>query len=107
MRLAGTIGMNILVIHYSPYCCKYNPIEHRMFAPITRSWSGAPLLSVEMARQRAASTKTSKGLKVYATINDKSYETKTPIEATFESDKQKYIIFDDCMPKWNYLVKAV
>lgn len=106
MRLARTIGMNILVIHYPPYCSKYNPIEHRMFAPITRSWSGAPLLSVEMARQRAASTKTSKGLKVYATINDKSYETKTPIEATFESDKQKYIIFDDCMPKWNYLVKA-
>ena len=92
MRLARTIGMNILVIHYPPYCSKYNPIEHRMFAPITRSWSGAPLLSVEMARQRAASTKTSKGLKVYATINDKSYETKTPIEATFESDKQKYII---------------
>lgn len=107
MRLPRTIGMNILVIHYPPYCSKYNPIEHRMFAPITRSWSGAPLLSVEMARQRAASTKTSKGLKVYATINDKSYETKTPIEATFESDKQKYIIFDDCMPKWNYLVKAV
>lgn len=59
MRLARTIGMNILVIHYPPYCSKYNPIEHRMFAPITRSWSGAPLLSVEMARQRAASTKTS------------------------------------------------
>ena len=107
MRLAKAIGMNILVIHYPPYCSKYNPIEHRMFAPITRSWSGAPLLSVEMARQRAASTKTSKGLKVYATINDKSYETKRPIESTFESDKQKYIIFDDCLPKWNYLVKAV
>ena len=34
--------MNILVIHYPPYCSKYNPIEHRMFAPITRSWSGVP-----------------------------------------------------------------
>ena len=107
MRLAKTIGMNILVIHYPPYCSKYNPIEHRMFAPITRSWSGAPLLSVEMARQRADSTKTSKELKVYAAINNKSYETKRPIESTFESDKQKYIIFDDCLPKWNYLVKAV
>lgn len=107
MRLDKTIGMNIFVIHYPPCCSKYNPIEHRMFAPITRSWSGAPLLSVEMARQRADSTKTSKGLKVYAAINNKSYETKRPIESTFESDKQNYIIFDDCLPKWNYLVKAV
>ena len=106
MKLAKTIQMNILVIHYPPYCSKYNPIEHRLFAPITRSWSGAPLLSVEMARQRAASTKTSKGMTVYATINNKSYETKRPIESTFESDKQKYIIFDDCLPKWNYLVMA-
>ena len=107
MRLAKVIGMNILVMHYPPYCSKYNPIEHRLFAPITRSWSGAPLLSLEMARQRAASTKTSKGLKVYANINSKSYETKRPIESTFEYDKQKYIIFDDCLPKWNYLVRAV
>ena len=83
MKLAKTIQMNILVIHYPPYCSKYNPIEHRLFAPITRSWSGAPLLSVEMARQRAASTKTSKGMNVYATINNKSYETKRPIESTF------------------------
>lgn len=107
MKLAKAIGMNILVIHYPPYCSKYNPIEHRMFAPLTRSWSGAPLLSVEMARQRAAATKTSKGLTVYANINNKSYETKRPVESTFESDKQKYIVFDDCLPKWNYLVKAV
>ena len=42
MRLAKAIGMNILVMHYPPYCSKYNPIEHRLFAPITRSWSGAP-----------------------------------------------------------------
>ena len=107
MKLAKAIGMNILVIHYPPYCSKYNPIEHRMFAPITRSWSGAPLLSAEMAKQRADTTKTSKGLTIYATINNKSYETKRPVESTFESDKQKYIVFDDCLPKWNYLVKAV
>ena len=83
MRLAKVIGMNILVVHYPPYCSKYNPIERRMFAPITRSWSGAPLLSVEMARKRASSTKTSKGLKVYATINSKSHETKRTIQSTF------------------------
>jgi len=107
MNLAKAIQMNILVIHYPPYCSKYNPIEHRLFAPISRSWNGAPLLSAEMARERAASTKTSKGLKVYADINNKTYKTNRPVNASFEADKQKYIIFDDCLPMWNYLVKTI
>lgn len=106
MKLANTLWMNILVLHYPPYCSKYNPIEHRMFAHITRSWSGAPLLSIEQACERAGSTKTSKGLTVYATINDKTYETNRPVEVTFESDKARQIIFDDNLPKWNYLIKA-
>ena len=107
IKLAKDIDMNILVIHYPPYCSKYNPIEHKMFAHITRSWSGAPLLSVEMARLRAEATKTRKGLKVYAAVSHKSYQTKRPIEDTYETDKQRHIIFDDCLPKWNYLVKVV
>lgn len=106
MRTAKKLKLNILVIHYPPYCSKYNPIEHKLFAHITRSWSGAPLLSVEQACKQAEETKTSKGLTVYATINPKTYETNRPVDSTFESDKSKLIVFDDKLPKWNYLVKA-
>lgn len=106
MRIAKKLGLNILVIHYPPYCSKYNPIEHRLFAQITRSWSGAPLLSVEQACMKASETKTNKGLTVYATINPKTYEIRRPVEPTYESDKSKMIVFDDKLPKWNYLVKA-
>lgn len=106
MKLAKVLWLNILVVHYPPYCSKYNPIEHRLFAHITRSWNGAPLLSVEQACKQASDTKTSKGLTVYATINPKTYETNRPVEPTFESDKSKMIVFDDKLPKWNYLVKA-
>lgn len=62
MDLASKLDMNLLVMHYPPYCSKYNPIEHRLFSQITRSWSGAPLLSIEDAARRAAETTTSKGL---------------------------------------------
>lgn len=106
MRTAKRLKLNFLVIHYPPYCSKYNPIEHRLFAHITRSWSGAPLLSVEHACKQAGETKTNKGLTVYATINSKTYEIKRSIEPTYESDKSKMIVFDDKLPKWNYLVKA-
>lgn len=37
MKLTSTISVNIIMFHYPPYCSKYNPIEHRMFDPISRS----------------------------------------------------------------------
>lgn len=92
MKLASTIGVNIIMVHYPPYCSKYNPIEHCMFGPISRSWSGAPLLSIENARTRAEATVTKKGLSIIATINQRTYETKSPIEESYESNKSKRII---------------
>lgn len=106
MKLASAIGVNIIMLHYPPYCSKYNPIEHCMFGPVSRSWSGAPLLSVENARARAEATVTKKGLSIIATINQRTYETKRPIEESYESEKSKRIVFDDELPKWNYLIRC-
>ncbi len=100
MKLASTIGVNIIMLHYPPYCSKYNPIEHCMFGPISRSWSGAPLMSIENARSRAEATTTQKGLSIIATINQRTYETKRPIEESYESEKSRRIVFDDELPKW-------
>ncbi len=66
MDLANRLNMRTLVMHYPPYCSKFNPIEHRLFSQITRSWNGAPLMSVEDAAEKAARTTTKTGLKVYA-----------------------------------------
>lgn len=105
MDLAQRIKMNILVCHYPPYCSKWNPIEHKLFAHISRSWCGTPLLNIEQARAKAQETKTTKGLIVYAEINDKQYKTKLPIKESYEQLKSKYCVFDNELPKWNYLVK--
>ncbi len=106
MSMASAIGINIIMLHYPPYCSKYNPIEHCMFGPISKSWNGAPLLSVEDARKRAESTVTKKGLSIIATINQRTYETKRPIKESYESEKSKRIVFDDELPKWNYLIRC-
>ncbi len=106
MRLSYRLGLNIIMLHYPPYCSKYNPIEHCVFGPITRSWSGAPLLTIEDAKVRAESTTTKKGLSIIATINQRTYETKRPIMETYESEKSRRIVFDDSLPKWNYLIKC-
>lgn len=47
MDLANELGIRLLVVHYPPYCSKFNPIEHRLFSQINRSLSGAPLLSLK------------------------------------------------------------
>jgi Rhodopirellula transposase. len=107
LKLASRLDMNLLVMHYPPYCSKYNPIEHRLFSQITRSWSGAPLLSVKDAADRAAATTTSKGLTVYVDINTKTYEIQRPIDESYEKDLKHRIIFQENLPKWNYLVKPV
>ena len=31
MQMAVTLGINIIMLNYPPYCSKYNPIEHCMF----------------------------------------------------------------------------
>ena len=85
MYLAARLDMNLLVMHYPPYCSKFNPIEHRLFSQISRSWSGAPLLSVENAAERAAGTTTKTGLTVYVDINNKTYDIKRQIDKSYES----------------------
>lgn len=61
LKLATSLELDIIIAHYPPYCSKYNPIEHKLFAHITRSWSGVPLLSAEYACRKANETTTSKG----------------------------------------------
>ena len=105
MDLASRLDMNLLVMHYPPYCSKFNPIEHKLFSQISRSWSGAPLLSVKNAAERAAATTTKTGLTVYVDINNKTYDIKRPIDESYERKCRRRIIPMENLPQWNYLVK--
>ena len=105
MDLASKLDMNLLVMHYPPYCSKYNPIEHRLFSQITRSWSGAPLLSLEDAARRAAEATTSKGLTVYVDINNKTYDMQRSIDESYDDTLTKRVVFQTVLSKWNHLVK--
>lgn len=107
MDLANRLNMRLLVMHYPPYCSKFNPIEHRLFSQITRSWNGAPLMSVEDAVERAARTTTKTGLKVYADINNKTYDIKRQVDESYEKRLSWQVVFSQTLPKWNYLIKPI
>lgn len=107
MDLANKLGIRLLVVHYPPYCSKFNPIEHRLFSQITRSWSGAPLMSLQNAAYRAAMTTTKNGLKVHVHINSKTYDIKRPIDESYQKRLARQVVFAQELGEWNYLVKPV
>jgi Rhodopirellula transposase DDE domain len=99
-KLANEIGIEIRIAHYPPYTSKYNPIEHKLFCHVTRACAGAVFTSIEVAKWFIDQTSTSKGLKVFTSINDKVY--KTARKATEDFRKNIPIVFDEYLGKWNY-----
>lgn len=98
--LADRTGLEIRIAHYPPYCSKYNPIEHRLFPHVTRACQGVILDTPQTAKHYMEKTTTNTGLKVVVRFLKKVYEAGRKCAELFK--KTMKIVFDDCLPKWNY-----
>ena len=103
-KLAKRLQMKILVAHYPCYCSKWNPIEHRLFCHVHRAWDGAIFHDIQIVKELTEETSTKTGLEVEVRINDKKYETGRKYDIDFKNNINEFIIFDDHIPKWNYLI---
>lgn len=103
IELAEKLKLEIRIAHYPPYCSKHNPIEHRLFAHVTRACQGVIFHSVEIAKQFMLKAKTTTGLKVTVDILTEIYQTGKKCTADFIQHMK--IICDEYLPKWNYRVK--
>src|SRR5712691_3854798 len=74
-RLAAETGLEITVCHYPPGTSKWNKVEHRLFAQITRNWRGRPLTSHQAVVELISATTTSTGLTVTAELDTSEYPT--------------------------------
>ncbi len=99
-HLAEQLGLEVRVAHYPPYCSKHNPIEHRLFAHVTRACQGVTFHTVEIARQFMAKAKTTTGLKVTAEVLGGVYVKGKKVAADFLANMR--IVFDAHLPRWNY-----
>nr|WP_232230057.1 ISAzo13 family transposase [Polaromonas glacialis] len=99
-HLADRLGLEIRIAHYPPYCSKHNPIEHRLFAHVTRACQGVTFHTVEIARQFMAKAKTAAGLKVTAEVLGGVYVKGKKVAADFLANMR--IVFDEHLPRWNY-----
>jgi hypothetical protein len=103
--LAQALQMDLLIMHYPPYCSKWNPIEHRLFCHISRQWSGQVLETVQTAQNLAAKTSTKTGLKIEVQVNDNNYLNKREVPIWFKDNINEFVTFDEKLPQWNYLIK--
>ena len=102
-QFADETGLEITVCHYPTGASKWNPIEHRVFGPITINWSGEPLTSLNSMLSLIRGTTTQTGLTVTAAQNTKTYPLHVKVSnAEFNSLNLHH---HEICPRWNYTIK--
>ncbi len=100
-QLCSDIGLEIRIAHYPPYCSKYNPIERRFFSQISHACRGMLFDSLATVVDLMRQTTTSTGLRATVNVIKRQYEANR--NATQEMKDNLKIVYDNIMPKWNYL----
>lgn len=102
VQLADALGLTITVCHYPTGTSKWNPIEHRLFSEISKTWAGCPLRSFALVRQYIGETTTQTGLRVQAHLVLTTYETGRKVSDE-ELATLKIHPHSIC-PQWNYTI---
>jgi len=102
--VADRYGLDVVVCHYPVGASKWNPVEHRLFGPISVNWSGEPLCTREIVLGFLRGTHTSTGLEVTAEWWDREYAKGRKVSNATMSQLQ--IDHADVCPQWNYTITA-
>jgi transposase len=100
--LATELQLVIQVCHFPPGTSKWNKIEHRLFAFISKNWRGKPLDSLATIVNLIARTTTDSGLYIETSIDDNIY-TKG-IEVTEKEMMALKIERNAFHGEWNYTI---
>lgn len=101
-QLADGLGLTVTVCHYPPGTSKWNPIEHRLFSEISKSWAGCPLRSFDLVLDYISDTKTQTGLTVQAHLVTALYPT--GVKVSDEVMESLNIHIHEVCPQWNYTI---
>jgi hypothetical protein len=99
-QVADRFGVSVTVCHYPTGASQWNPIEHRLFSEISKTWAGCPLRSFEVVVEYIQETRTATGLRVEAHLVPTVYPTgvKVPDEVMATLTIQAH----EVCPQWNY-----
>jgi hypothetical protein len=102
-QLCDRYGLAVTVCHYPTGCSKWNPIEHRLFGPISRNWAGRPLATWDTMLGYLRGTTTETGLTVSAALHAGIYQTGERV-ADAELASLNLTRHAVC-PTWNYTLR--
>jgi hypothetical protein len=102
-QLCDRYGLAVTVCHYPTGCSKWNPIEHRLFGPITQNWAGRPLATWETMLGYLQGTTTKTGLTVRAVLHDGVYRTGESVPDAVMATLN--LTTHDVCPAWNYTLR--
>ena len=102
-KICTRFKLSVTVCHYPTGASKWNPIEHRLFGPISKHWEGIPLKTLETVLKYIRKTATATGLKVQAVISRKKYEIKQKL--TKKQASEVKVEHHRKLSKWNYTIK--
>ena len=102
-QLVDRLGLGVTVCHYPRGASKWNPVEHRLFGPISTNWAGKPLRCLGTLLGYIRGTKTETGLEVEAELMKRTYATK--IKVSKEQMSGVRLVRHATCPTWNYTIK--
>jgi Rhodopirellula transposase DDE domain len=100
-RLADRYGLHVTVCHYPTGASKWNPVEHRLFGPVSINWAGQPLRSLDILMGWVRGTEVG-GVGVTASLDRATYPTKVKVskERMGRLDLERH----EFCPDWNYTI---
>jgi Rhodopirellula transposase DDE domain len=102
-RLADLLGLEVTVCHYPTGTSKWNPVEHRLFGPISVNWAGKPLRTLETLLGYIRGTTTRTGLQVTAFLVEQVFEK--GLKVSDETMDALNLERHDTCPNWNYTIR--
>ena len=101
-KMADALGVEVMVCHYPTGASKWNPIEHRLFGPISLNWAGKPLRTFETMLAYIRGTTTKTGLQVSAFLTEQTYAR--GIKVADEIMHRLNLTRHATCPNWNYTI---
>jgi hypothetical protein len=101
-KLANALGLSVTLCHYPTGASKWNPVEHRLFGPISCQWAGVPLKTLDILLECIRDTHTRAGLRVCAKVTSKSYAK--GIKISNAQMKTIRLQRHEVCPDWNYTI---
>jgi hypothetical protein len=102
-KVVDALGLIVTVCHYPPGASKWNPIEHRVFSEISKTWQGCPLRSFDLVLDYLRDTTTQAGLTVQASLVTQVY--RTGLRVADAVMKTLNVQYHEVCPQWNYTIR--